>query len=185
MITLASQSVRRRQILKKMGIRFRVISSPYHERKLPGLSPRELVIHHAVQKAKRAKSVKRGVVLGADTLVFLGRKILGKPKSRREAVRMLKMLSGKPHFVYTGIALLLRPENKILAGFSKTKVEFKKLSPREIEAYFSRVNPLDKAGAYAIQEGPRIVKKIYGSYSNVVGLPRELVKNLLKQADIG
>ena len=94
---------------------------------------------------------------------------------------MLKLLTGRTHFVYTGLALLRLPENKILTDYVKTKVTFKRLSAREIETYLSQVDPFDKAGAYAIQEGPRIVKKIEGSYSNVVGLPREQVRKLLRR----
>ena len=180
-VFLASASPRRREILKKIGISFSLVKSSYHEKFIPGLSPQELVTRHAVGKAQKAKiRTKQGLVLGADTLVFLNKRPLGKPKTLKAAFKMLGSLSGRAHFVYTGIALKNLESGKILTGFSKSKVRMKKLSKEKIGKYFQKVNPLDKAGAYAVQEGPRIVAKVTGSRTNVIGLPVELLKKMLK-----
>ncbi|MBI3317234.1 MAG: septum formation protein Maf [Candidatus Omnitrophica bacterium] len=181
-LLLASRSPRRSEILKKLSLPFRVISSSYKERRIRGLRPHELVIRHAVSKAKKANSNKKAWILGADTLVFRGKKILGKPKTIVEARKMLALLSGKVHDVYTGLALYHPAQKKLITGFSRTRVQFKKLTSKDIKNYMRQVNPFDKAGAYAIQEGPKIVKKMRGSYSNVIGLPVELLKKMLNKS---
>jgi septum formation protein len=179
---LASKSPRRKQILKKMRFSFRVVNSSYEETFPKGVSPRDLVLRHAVGKAKGAvvKSAE-GFVLGADTLVARKGKIFGKPKNLKDARKMLETLSGKVHEVYTGVALVDLATKKIRSDVAKTKVYFKKLSPEAIENYIRRVNVLDKAGAYGIQEKIKIVRKIQGSYSNVVGLPEALIKKLIRE----
>ncbi len=178
---LASQSPRRKEILKKLKIPFRVVDSGYEETFPKGVSPRDLVLRHAIGKAKAAAVKARvGLVLGADTLVARKGKILGKPKDLNDARKTLLFLSGKSHEVYTGVAIADLATKKIRSGVMKTKVYFKKLSAAAIESYLRRVKVLDKAGSYGIQEKPSIVKKIEGSYSNVVGLPEELVKKLLR-----
>ena len=184
-IYLASQSPRRRQILREMGIRFRVIPSTYREEACQGLSPARLVVKHAVGKVRKAKAPEKGVpILGADTIVYCRRKIFGKPKTRQEAHQMIRALSGRTHFVYTGGALWDPERKKIFSGYAKTTVFFKKLSGRQIRSYLRRVNPLDKAGSYAAQERSRVVRILKGSYSNVVGLPKELVARLLSQCKV-
>ena len=182
LLYLASQSVRRREILRKMRIPFRVTGSAYRETFLPGLSPRRLALRHAVGKAKRAKA-PAGVrwVLGADTLVVCRGRILGKPRTKKEAIGMLGLLSGHFNFVLTAVALLDLETGKVRTGVSKTKVFIRPLSAKEKQEYVRRIDPYDKAGGYAIQEGPRIVRKIEGSRSNVVGFPAELVRKMLKQ----
>lgn len=183
MIYLASRSPRRQEILAKMKIPFRVVPSRYREEHLPGVEPEKLVLWHACQKARGARVPRNGrFVLGADTLVFLGDRILGKPKDKKQARRMLVMLSGKAHKVITGVSLLDRKTHSIFTGFEKTKVYFRRLSARDIRDYLARVKTLDKAGAYAIQEGHEIIRRIEGSWSNVVGLPIKLVKQMLKEA---
>ncbi len=178
-IYLASQSPRRKEILKKMGIPFRVVKSSYEE-KFKKCSPAKLVMDHAVGKAQGAQVVsKQGCVLGSDTIVYCRGKVLGKPKTISRAVKMLEFISNRPHFVYTGVALKNLASGKIVKGFEKTKVFIKKLSRAEISKYIPKVNSLDKAGAYAIQMKPSIVKKIEGSYSNVVGLPEKLVRKMI------
>lgn len=181
MIYLASKSARRTEILKRMKVAFRVVESNYHEHFLEYLSPSELVIKHAIGKALKAR-LPRGAryVLSADTIVWRN-KFYGKPRTLRGAVKMLKELSGKTHEVYTGVVIWDRRQGLFYQGVSKTRVRFKKLTDAWIRDYLKVVYPLDKAGAYAIQEGPRIVKSIRGSYSNVVGLPKELVRKLLKK----
>ena len=143
-------------------------------------------MYHALGKARKAKvpakkSSKVIWILGADTLVYFRGRLLGKPSNKAEARRMIGEMSGRRHWVYTGIALrnLKSGEEKI--GFAKTEVKFKKWNKAQIEKYLSRVNPLDKAGAYAIQAKPSIVKSYRGSLSNVIGLPLELLKKMLRE----
>jgi len=181
MIYLASKSARRKEILKRMKIPFRVVESHYQERFIKGLSPIELVLRHAVGKAFKAKLPQNArYVLAADTIVWR-KKFYGKPQTFSGARKMLKELSGKAHDVYTGVVLWDRKWNDLRQGVSKTNVVFKTLSDAEICRYLEIVHPFDKAGSYAIQEGPRIVKSIRGSYSNVVGLPKGLVRKILKE----
>lgn len=181
MIYLASQSARRKEILKKMKIPFRVVPSAYREYFRKDLSPLELTLKHALGKALKAE-LPRGAryVLAADTVVWR-KKFHGKPKSFSQALQMIKSLSGRSHDVCTGVVLWDRKRGEFFQGVSKTKVFFKKMSDSEIRKYLSVVCPFDKAGSYAIQEGPKIVKSIRGSYSNVVGLPKGLVRMLLKK----
>lgn len=181
LLYLASASPRRREILKKMRIPFRVVKSRYHEAHYSHLHPRALVLQHAAGKARQAIVPARAqFVLGADTLVYCRKKILGKPKTEKEAFEMLSLISGKAHDVYTGVALWNRKTDRIRKMVLKTRVFVKRLSEKEIRAYIPKVNSLDKAGAYAIQMKPKIVAKIKGSYSNVIGLPEEAVRKLLK-----
>ena len=186
MIYLASQSPRRREILKEMGIRFKVVRSRYAERKRKSCDPEDLVAIHARGKASKAVvPAKARFVLGADTIVCYRHHVLGKPRSWKDAFRMMQILSGRVHSVYTGLALYDGRAKKFLEGVSRTKVYFKKLSQQGIEEYLRSIHPYDKAGSYAIQEGPRVVRKINGSYSNVVGLPVELLKRMLRQMKRG
>ncbi len=183
-IYLASQSPRRREILKEMRVPFRVVPSVYEEKIVSNMSPDQLAMWHAASKARYAQAPKQArFVLGADTIVVMDEHILGKPESMEHARRMLGLLSGKAHFVLTAISIFDHKTHSILTGCAVTKVFFKKLSGKDISNYLAKVNPLDKAGAYAIQEGPKIVKKIEGSYSNVVGLPKELLRELLKDLE--
>lgn len=180
-IYLASQSPRRKEILKELGVPFRVVLSSYHEKGIPGMQVEELVLRHAWGKASQTEiQAKAGWVLGADTIVYCQKKILGKPKTMKDAFKMMRLLSGKCHAVYTGVVLHQASSGKTLSGLAVTKVYFKKLKQDDIEDYFEMVNPMDKAGAYAIQEGPAIVRKIEGSYTNVVGLPEELIRIMLR-----
>lgn len=179
-VYLASQSARRKQLLEKCGVRFKVVPSAYHERLIPKLSPSELVLAHAAGKVVKAKIPRHArFVLGADTVVVFKGKILGKPKNRKSAVHMLSAMAGKRHEVYTGVAFFDRRTLRWATGVSKTKVYLRRMSRADVNAYFDQVNPMDKAGAYGIQEGPKIVRKIDGSYTNVVGMPMDIVKKML------
>lgn len=185
LIYLASKSPRRKELLKQAGIPFSAVKSRYQETMPRGVKPRELVLRHARGKASRAILPRRArLVLGADTVVVCRGRILGKPKDKKEALAMLTLLSGKKHDVYTGIALYDRHEPRWQCRAVKTGVYFKKWKLEQLKEYIRRVNTLDKAGAYAIQARPKIVRKIKGSYSNVVGLPLEVLKNLLKDSAI-
>jgi len=181
MLYLASQSPRRQEILKAMGVRFRVARSEYRERLVQKTAPGELVRRHALGKALGACLPKTARwVLGSDTLVYLRGQLLGKPKNHLQSIEMLKRLSGKRHSVFTGVALLDRKTGEAEVQAVETAVYFKRLSKADIEAYLEAVNTLDKAGGYAIQEGPKLVDHIEGSYSNVIGLPRELLRRWLR-----
>ena len=177
---LASASPRRKEILKRMGIRFRQIPSSYREKPMPGMPPSKLVLEHARGKALKAVGVGKGFVLAADTIVYCQGCVFGKPRNLQEAQQMLSGLAGRSHDVYTGVVLRNVETGTMKMAFEKTRVKIKRLDSNEILNYLRRVNPLDKAGAYAIQMRPKIVEKIRGSYSNVMGLPVEKVRNLLK-----
>lgn len=180
---LASESPRRREILKKMRIKFVKVVSSYKEKNKRVFLPSKLVLEHAKGKAACAILPKNArFVLAADTIVWRDGCVIGKPKNLKQAHKILFFLSGKRHFVYTGVVLEDRSREMSYSGVAITKVYFKKLTQNDIKKYTSKVCPFDKAGAYAIQEGPKVVKKIQGSYTNVMGLPAELVKKLLKRA---
>jgi septum formation protein len=181
MIYLASQSARRKQLLKKMGYSFRVIPSSYRERLIAGMRPRKLVLTHAIGKVKKAAAppVARWI-LGADTAVVYRSHVLGKPRNHRDAYRMLALLQGRVHCVYTGVALMDRKSGVWKTAVVSTRVQMKKMNGQVIENYLEKINPLDKAGAYGIQELPRIIERIKGSYTNVVGLPMEVVKEFFQ-----
>lgn len=158
-----------------------MVKSSYQE-KISRIAPQRLVMEHAVGKAEEARvAAKQGLVLGSDTIVYAGGKILGKPKNLAGAYAMLRRISGKAHSVYTGVALKNLKTGQLVKGYAKTKVFVRPLSQNQIENYCRRVPNLDKAGAYAIQMKPKIVRKIEGSYSNVVGLPKELLRKLIRE----
>ena len=183
---LASGSPRRKQLLKKIIPDFKVISSDADELKSHSDGPLTLVQENAKKKAIPVAANNPSCwVLGADTLVFYQKEILGKPKDLDEAVEMLSFLSGKTHEVATGVSLQCNEIN-IVKTFSETSsVTFKPISKQEIRLYFKEVNPLDKAGAYAIQtNADMIIDRFVGSYSNVVGLPLESLGKVLKELSI-
>lgn len=177
-IILASASPRRRQLLAELGCEFRVETAPTEELHRADLTAWELALANAYRKA-RAVAVRHpaALVIGADTLVYLGSELFGKPADRADAIRMLARLQGRAHEVVTGICLLQIAAGRKRSFVEVTAVRFRTLSRGEIEKYLGRINPLDKAGAYAIQEsGELIVERIEGSYSNVVGFPMERVR---------
>lgn len=165
-----------------MRIPFKVVPSRYQERWSRKKSPQELSIRHALGKVRKAVLPSQArYVLGGDTIVWHDGHGLGKPKNRPEALRILRRLAGKKHNVVTGLVLWDRKDGRLLAGCSATDVWMKSLSARALGNYIQKIHPYDKAGAYAIQGSPKIVRKIRGSYSNVVGLPRELLRKMLNQ----
>jgi septum formation protein len=180
---LASASPRRAELLGHMDVKFQVLPSDAMEIYDAQLSPHELCQLNAHRKARTiAKKHPDALVLGADTLVFLERQIFGKPQDMDDARRMLSQLQGRTHQVVTGVSLIhLRGhQEKIFAA--GTDVTFQPLTADQIKDYLTRINPLDKAGAYAIQEhGEKIIAEISGSYSNVVGLPVEKLREALAQ----
>jgi septum formation protein len=186
---LASASPRRAALLKLAGLKPVAVPSRVPELRLPKEKPQGMVLRLANAKAYevRARLVKKGVrkgwVLGADTTVSRGGRILEKPATAREAARMLAFLSGRTHLVHTGVALL--PVHRAMPRFftETTKVRFRKLSAAEIKAYVATGEPLDKAGAYGIQgRAAAFVTRIEGDYCNVVGLPLARVVEVLRGA---
>jgi septum formation protein len=178
-LILASASPRRQELLKQLGFHFRVHAARVAEDVLPAEAPRAYVERLARDKvAAVSKLFPSFVVLGADTTVAVGSEILGKPRHAREARSMLEQLSGQVHEVWTAVAVGGRSTR--LAS-TKTIVEFRELSPEEIDWYVSTGEPLDKAGGYAIQgKGGAFISRLFGSYSNVVGLPLVETIDLLR-----
>jgi septum formation protein len=181
-LILASASPRRAELLRQLQPGFQIVLSDAEEIFDGQLSPQELCQLNAHRKARAvARKIPDALVLGADTLVFLDGEIMGKPRDPADARRMLARLQGRTHQVVTGVSLIhLRGHRERLFAVS-TDVTFRSLSAEQIGDYLSKINPLDKAGAYAIQEhGDMIVSEISGSFSNVVGLPVEGVGDELK-----
>ncbi len=173
-LILASQSPRRKALLRQIGLTFTVRPSAVPENLLDHETPSHNAKRIALSKAmKIASSVGRGIVIGADTIVVFRGAILGKPRSRREAKRMLRTLSGRMHTVYTGFALVDVETHKRIVDIEKTKVWFRELSGEEIEDYVASGSPMDKAGAYGIQDdyGAVFVERVEGCFYNVVGFP--------------
>ncbi len=186
-LILASASPRRAELLKLLRVKFRIIPSDAIEVVHEHLTPLEICQLNAHRKARAvAKRIPDALVIGADTLVFLDNKILGKPRNLADARRMLARLQGRTHQVVTGISLIqLRTHRERVFAIS-TDVLFHPLDAGQIRDYLSRINPLDKAGAYAIQEsGEKIISEISGSYSNVVGLPVERLREELSVWNYG
>lgn len=174
-LTLASASPRRRELLASLGVAFEVAPADLDERVLPGERPEAYVRRLAAEKA-RAVQARRpgGSVLGADTEVVLDGRILGKPRDHEEARAMLRALAGRAHEVWTGVALAT--DEGIRVEAVRTDVWFRALDDDEIAEYVATGEPMDKAGAYGIQGGAaRFVERVEGSYTNVVGLPLEVV----------
>ena len=180
-LILASNSPRRKEILEKFGFTFTVIKSDYEEKENIS-DPQLLVKTFAFNKAKSVfdslEEKDEAVVLGADTVVVFDGKILGKPKDKKDAENMLKSLSGKTHSVFTGYAVI--EKEKTFSGVCETKVTFDDLSDSFITNYVATGSPMDKAGAYGIQDGS-LVKDYVGSYYNVIGLPIEDISPILKE----
>jgi septum formation protein len=180
-LILASASPRRADLLRRVGVEFAVLPGHPPEIQPEHLTPHEIAQINAYRKARVvAKDHPDALVLGADTIVCLGRTLFGKPTNYEAARQMLARLQGRTHEVVTGVCLLhLRTHRQRLFAVS-TAVTFRHLHAGQIRRYLAQINPLDKAGAYAIQEeGDLIVKQISGSYTNVVGLPIERLRDEL------
>lgn len=180
MLILASGSPRRMELIRLLGISFEVCSSHADEYITRRLPPDKTAILLSRRKARDvAKTHPHDLVLGVDTLVFAQNEILGKPKDKQDAVRMLHLLSGKSHRVYTGFTLL--KDNQSYSESVCTEVIFASLSEKEIEKYIATGEPLDKAGAYGIQgQGACFVENIRGDYYSVMGLPVQRIYTVLK-----
>jgi septum formation protein len=181
-LILASASPRRAELMRQLDLDFQVVPSDAAEILDDQLSPLELCQLNAHRKARViAKKHPDALVLGADTLVFLEGEIMGKPADVAEARRMLGRLQGRTHQVVTGVSLIHWRALRERTFAISTAVTFHPLTTGQINVYLSKMNPLDKAGAYAIQEhGDTIVSGISGSFSNVVGLPLEMLKEEIR-----
>ena len=187
-IILASQSPRRRELLTQIGLKFEVIPSTVEE-VITSANPVEVVQVLAQQKARDVAEVAGRemakdslLVIGADTIVVYEGKILGKPEDKEDAVRMLTMLQGKEHSVYTGVALLSGEQEIVFA--EETRVQMCPMTPEEILWYVNTGEPMDKAGAYGIQGlCARFIRQIQGDYNNVVGLPVGRIYQELKKEE--
>jgi len=179
-VILASQSPRRIELLKTIIKNFRVIPSKADEVCDIDLSPEENAVLLGRGKATWvAKHHPHNLVIGADTMVVLKNKIIGKPTDAENARQILRQLSGQEHKVITGVAVV---HSKIFSAVSISRVRIKALTPNEINSYVESGEPMDKAGAYAIQgEGSFLVESYSGSYSNIIGLPMGLLKDLLQK----
>lgn len=179
MIILASKSPRRRELLKYITTDFTAVSSDVDEALPDGISPSDAVLYLSKIKAEPFRN-DNDIVIGADTVVSIDGKILGKPCDKAEARQMLKSLSGREHSVFTGITVIKGTKEK--SFYTETKVRFFELSDDDISNYIETGEPMDKAGAYGIQGlGSLLVEKIDGDYFNVVGLPVSKLNKVLKE----
>ena len=181
---LASQSPRRRELLSRLVADFEVIADDSEEILIPEEEPSVAVQRLAQEKAKNVsnKIKYNAIILAADTVVVLDGKILGKPKDKEDAFRMLTDLSGNTHQVFTGVAVLETASGRCETVAEMTKVRFRQLSEAEIQRYIASGEPMDKAGAYGIQQrGALLVEGIEGDYFNVVGLPLCRLGKLLRE----
>ena len=183
-IYLASSSPRRKKLLQQLSVSFKTLSVNIDERIKRGELPVKAVKRLSLEKMEEAKEIiKKGIIITADTIVVLDNQIIGKPKNKKDAERILGKLSGKTHKVYTGFSIFNSLNRRMITGYEKTFVKFRKLNKKEIVDYISTESPMDKAGAYGIQDdfGAVFVEKINGCYNNVVGLPiTKVYKSLLK-----
>jgi septum formation protein len=177
-VILASASPRRKELMTMTGIEFEVIPSTFEENLDIDVPPKELVEYLSFQKAQDvAVKYKDAIVIAADTIVIYKNKIFGKPKDKKDAANTLSTLSGNKHIVMTGYTIFDVENHMRRTHVVSTKVQFKKLSKKQIDEYIATGEPMDKAGAYGIQGiGSVLIEKIEGDYFNVVGLP---VNNLV------
>lgn len=189
-IILASKSPRRKELLSTIVNDFKIIESTFDESSIKINNPKKLVKALAQGKCEKVFNETTGVrcVIGADSIVVVNNKVLGKPKTEEKAKEMLRLISGTKHQVLTGMCIKYTFDNELVSQLSfvcSSTVYFKKLDEKEIEEYVNSKEPLDKAGAYAIQGlAGKFVEKINGSFHNIVGLPVAQLYNVLKQENI-
>ena len=186
-IILASASPQRRKLMKLLGLAFDVIPSKAQEKDSLTKDVVHLVKHNALLKAKDvAARLKQGIVIGCDTVVWSYKKrLILKPKDFKEAKKNLKELMEKPHWVYSGLAVLDVPSGKVLVDYEKTKVFMDSLDSKAIDRYHRIVSPLDKAGGFDIEgRGALFIPRIEGCYFNVVGLPLAKLRGMLEKIGI-
>jgi len=185
---LASASPRRKELLEQIGLDFDILVSDADEEQIEKNLPINIYVEElallkgaAAAESLRKLGAKNNIIISADTVVVYKDKILGKPKDKNDAFKMLEMLSGNEHEVYTGISIMRLSDGFTVADFVKTTVKFNDLTSEKINNYINTGEPMDKAGAYGIQGlGVMLVDKIDGDYSNVVGLPLSKVVKMLE-----
>jgi septum formation protein len=182
-LILASSSPRRADILRRASVSFEIKVPPNLNEESSSSHPAEHVLSLSRLKATSvANQLKEGIILGADTIVVLDGRILGKPKDQKEAFAILKKLSARTHTVYTGVTLVNKHNGKVISDYDSTQVTFNRLDEKQILSYVETAEPMDKAGAYGIQGmGSFLVQSIQGSLNNVIGLPTELLKRMLPE----
>lgn len=188
-LVLASASARRKKLLENLGFKFKIIPPDINENNYsPDLKPSEIAKYLSMQKAKEVAKMlgDNHIVISADTIVVLNNEILNKPSNYDDAIRILKKLSNNTHTVYTGVTLINTSNSKIISESKATEVSFRKLDLDEIKYYVNSGSPMDKAGAYGIQDdyGAIFVKEIKGCYYNIVGLPLEMFYQMLKKINV-
>lgn len=188
-LILASSSPRRRELIQMLGLPVRLRACDVDESVEPGTKPAAMVEELAERKAaasqEAAESGEDGIVIGSDTIVVVDDRILGKPRDREEAARMLRGLQGRAHEVYTGVACIDLRTKVVLVRHRVTRVWMKPLTERQLDGYVATGEPDDKAGAYAVQGlGATLVERIEGDYFNVVGLPVSLLSDMLGELGV-
>lgn len=180
-LVLASNSPRRIALLMSLGYHFDIIPHTIEEQFPCDILPAELVQHLAFLKAKDvARRVNNAIIISADTLVVHSKGVLGKPRDTQDAKRILSLLSNSEHDIISGVCILEMPAEKKLLRIARTHIKMNFIAKEDIDAYIRSGEPMDKAGAYAIQgEGRKFIETIEGSYSNAVGLPLEIVQEML------
>lgn len=183
---LASESPRRMALLKQIGLEFEVMPSGIDEEEVEFSHPKAYVKKLAQLKAKSvAKKIQDGVVIGADTMICIGSKIIGKPRDREDAAATLRELSGRVHEVVSGVCVIDKSSGRAVTKASVTRVKFRDLNDGLINWYVGTGEPLGKAGSYGIQErGALLVEWVRGDYSNVVGLPITTLVDILEQMNL-
>jgi len=184
-IYLASSSPCRKQLLSQIGLEFEVVTSDYEEDMTLDLTPTELAKFLSIGKAESVdKNIQSGLIIAADTFISFNNKVLGKPKDEEDAKVILQSISGKVVEAITGLTIMDAKTKKQISKAAVTKVFIKKLSDREIDNYIKTGEPMDKAGAFGIQEiGALLIEKIEGDYNNIVGLPLFALSEVLKEFD--
>ena len=184
-LILASASPRRQELLREAGIVFEIHPAHVNEEQRADEPPLDYALRLAREKAQAvAQHYPQSYVLGADTIVVVDGEVLGKPRDAADAARMLRLLSGRGHQVTTGVSLV-HPNGHTDTRFATTQVYFRELTKDEIQQYVAGGEPMDKAGAYAIQGGAsRWTDRIVGEFSNVVGLPLSLVAEMLRTSGL-
>ena len=182
-IILASQSIARRKLLEQIGVSVEVIPSNISELPHTGSAIRKLVLTNALRKAENISGrFQEGLIIGADTAVYADKRIIGKPRSKKEALETLLFLTSRPHWVYTAVAVIDSATGKEVTAVEKTKVFMHPLEKKDIADYFKKVSPLDKAGGFDIQgRGALFIRRVEGCFYTVVGLPLFRLGQLLKE----
>lgn len=185
-IILASRSKTRRKLLKQIKLKFKTVKADIREGRRLTKGPEELVIRNALKKAMEvSKRFDSGVVIGADTVVMVGARIIGKPRNMKDAFSALKLLSRNPQLVYTGIAVVDIDNQRVFTDYERTRVYMHPLNDRQIRGYLRKACPLDKAGSFDIQGlGGMFIRRIEGCYYNVAGLPLAKLAVMLKKSAI-